>query len=120
MNRSRGESAASPFLACLRGRGHGKGKPPIPGLGAQDGCVHSSPTNAGNEECGTSWSPPPRTRGGWCVLVTANFWQISGLGRRTACKVLTAPSWRQFIPMEMRAASVEVMGSRGLLRARGA
>ena len=66
-----------------------KESPPTPGLGPLSGCVHSSPNSAENENCGTSWSPPPRTKGGWCVLVTANFWQITGLGSRTACKVLS-------------------------------
>lgn len=56
----------------------------------------------------------------WCVLVTANFWQITeGLGSRTACKVLLL-KLEAVYSAEMRAASVEVMGSWGLLRARGA
>ena len=79
-----------------QGRGTQKRKAPFPlppactpGLGPLHGCIHSSSTNAENGNCGTSWSPPPRTKGGWCVLVTANFWQITGLGSRTACKVLS-------------------------------
>lgn len=64
-----------------------EGTAPNPGLGPLEGSVHSSLTHAKNQKCKTSWSLPPRTKGGWCILVTADFWQISGFRSWTACKV---------------------------------
>lgn len=64
-----------------------KEQPPTQVWGPLEGSVHSSLSNTENEKCKPSWSPPPRTKGGWCILVTANFWQINGLGSRRACKV---------------------------------